>query len=299
MPIAKFRDLMVEADKGKYAVGYFESWSLESFMAIADAAEAMRSPILLGFSGIYLPHPGRVAKEPLSVYAALGIEGCKRLSVPACLVFNESPHFDVVLEAIDLGFGLVMFTDEKLSPQNQLERVSQVVQKAHQSSVAVEGELTALPGVGGQLWDAPNDLRLTSPQMARNFVECTGIDALAVNIGQAHLHGRNQVHLNLSRLAELKEAVSIPLVLHGASSICPADLSEAVRQGIRKINVGSILKRSYFEALRGACAKVGDDYNPYEVVGSGLSPDVLVVARSALQKVVENLILLFGSARKA
>jgi len=118
---------MVRASEGDYAVGYFESWNLESLQAVGDAAESMRSPVILGFSGIYLPHPSRTSKETLSVYAALGLETCRSLSVPSCLLFNESPHLDWVSEAIDLGFGLVMYTDEKLSFKEQSKRVRGIV----------------------------------------------------------------------------------------------------------------------------------------------------------------------------
>src|SRR4249920_763685 len=77
MALVPFNDLMNQAEKGGYAVGYFESWNLESIQAVADAAESMRSPVILGFSGIYLPHPSRTSKERLSVYAALGLETCR------------------------------------------------------------------------------------------------------------------------------------------------------------------------------------------------------------------------------
>ena len=312
MSLGSFKELMAEAERGQYAVGYFESWNLESLQAVADAAEATRSPVILGFSGAYLSNPARVEGSVrhfpyFSLYAALGIEACRRLSVPACLLLNESPRLDWVLEAIDLGFGLVMFTDDDLNFDEQLARICQVVEKAHRVSVAVEGELAPLPGVDGGLSTAPNDfdttsstqskdLHFTDSAQARAFVERTGVDALAVNVGQAHLHGRSEVRLNLSRLAELKAAVPVPLVLHGASSVRWSDLKEATRLGVRKINVGSILKQSYFETMRRACMKVGDDYNPYDVVGSGLDSDVLAIGRVALQKTVEDLMHLFGSA---
>ena len=79
MPIVPFRDLMRDAAQGEYAVGYFECWNLESALAVADAAEAMRSPVMLGFSGIYLPHASRLHHEHLADYAALGLEICRRL----------------------------------------------------------------------------------------------------------------------------------------------------------------------------------------------------------------------------
>jgi len=299
MPLISFKDLMAEAERGRYAVGYFESWNMESLQAVADAAEATRSPVILGFSGTYLANPRRIVKERLGLYAAIGTEICKSLSVPACTIFNESPYLDLVLEAIGLGFGLVMFSDEALNFQDLMEHVCQVVGKAHGASIAVEAELESPPGISGQLSTVPSDLCLTNPIQAREFVEHTDVDALAVNIGQAHLHGRSMVHLDLSRLAELKENIPVPLVLHGASSICRTDLEEAVSLGIRKINVGSVLKRSYFEAMSGACAKVGDDYNPYEVIGSGFEADVLATGRLAMQKTVEDLMRLFGSACKA
>ncbi len=299
MPLLPFNDLMAEAERGAYAVGYFECWDLDSLMAAADAAEATRSPVMLGFSGIYLPHPARVVRERLSVYAALGLEVCRSLSVPACLVFNESPHLAWVLEAARLGFGMVMFSDERLSFEEQAEQVRRVVEAAHPVGVAVEAEAAALPGVGGELAAAPDDLRLTDPARACQFVERTGVDAFAVNVGQAHLHGRREARLNLERLADLRRALPVPLVLHGASSVPRADLAGAIRLGIRKVNVGSRLKQTAFEAIRAAVAAVGDSYNPYEVVGSGLPGDVLTAGRVALRAAVEDLMRLFGSAGRA
>lgn len=299
MSTIPFNELLAEAARGGYAVGYFESWNLESLMAVADAAEAVRSPVLLGFSGIYLPHPRRAVREPLAAYACLGREAIGGLTVPAALVFNESPHLDQVLAALGLGFDMVMYSDETLDAAAQAERVRQVVQAAHAAGVAVEGEAMALPGVGGVLESMPGELHLSVPDAALAFVEQTGVDAFAVNVGQMHLHGRRKVRLDMGRLAELARAVPVPLVLHGATSVCRDDLQEAVRLGIRKINVGSLLKQVYFEALREACSAADSHYNPYEIVGSGLDTDVLVTARVALQRTVEELMQLFGSVGRA
>ncbi len=298
MPVVAFKELMAEAERGEFAVGYFESWNLESLRAVADAAESVRAPVLLGFSGIYLHHPRRRVREPLSVYAALGKETCCQLKTPACLVFNESPHFERVLEAIELGFGLVMFSDPSLGFREQSERVRQIGAQAHRAGLAVEGEMTSLPGLDGHLAAPPERIDLSDPQQARSFVESTGIDALAVNVGQAHLHGRTELRLDLNRLACLKQAVPVPLVLHGSSSICRDDLKAAIRLGVRKINVGSVLKRSYAEALRSSIHRLDGAYNPYEAIGSGLDADVLTQGRIALQEVVEDLMRLFGSAGK-
>jgi fructose/tagatose bisphosphate aldolase len=299
MSLTSFGALMAEAEQGGYAVGYFESWNLESLLAVADAAEATRSPVILGFSGLSLPEPARVVKDRLGPYAAMGLAVCRELSVPACLLFNESPFIDWVWQAIDLGFNMAMFSDDGLEPAAQEELVRQVVVRAEPKSVAVEAEMASVPGVHGGLTTAPADLQLTDAKAASAFVGRTGVDALAVNIGQAHLHGRGRLSLDFARLVELRREVQVPLVLHGASSVEREELANAVRLGIRKINVGSAIKRAYFEAVRRASVEAGDSYSPYEVVGSGLSVDVETAGRIAMQAVVENFMRLLGSAGKA
>jgi ketose-bisphosphate aldolase len=299
MTLVSFHDLMTGAERDNYAVGYFESWNLESLLAVADAAEATCSPVILGFSGIYIPHPERIVRDRLAPYAAMGLAVCHKLSVPCCFLFNESPHLDWVFESIALGFNMTMFSDEEMGLAEQTDAVRQAVAHAHPAGVAVEAEMVSLPGISGDLTAAPDDRHLTEPDAARAFVEQTGIDALAVNIGQVHLHGRGQVRLDLARLAALRTAVLVPLVLHGATSVDRTDLAEAARLGIRKINVGSVIKRAYFEAMRRAAVAAGDAYNPYDAVGSGFAADVLTAGRVAMQAVVEEMMRLFGSAGKA
>jgi fructose/tagatose bisphosphate aldolase len=114
-----------------------------------------------------------------------------------------------------------------------------------------------------------------------------------------HLHGRHELGLDLELLDELRLVLSVPLVLHGATSVRREDLSAAASSGIRKINVGSLLKTQFFDTLREACNEVGEPYNPYQVIGSGLDGDVLATARLALRDVVVDLMYLFGSAGKA
>jgi ketose-bisphosphate aldolase len=306
MTLVSFHELMDAAESGSYAVGYFESWSLESLLAVADAAERKRSPVILGFSGIYVPHPARLVRDPLSTYAAMGLDVCRHISVPCCLLFNESPVLDWVLQSVDLGFNLVMYADEGATTEELVEPVRQTVAYAHRHGAAVEAEMASVPGLSGGLEHAADaevaSLRegaLTDPHAAAAFVEQTGTDALAVSIGQVHLHGREQVALDLARFAELRQAVSVPLVLHGATSVRREDLARAAALGIRKINVGSVIKRAYFEALRSTANAAGEQYTPYDVIGSGFASDVLTSGRVAMQAVVEEFMHLFGSAGRA
>src|SRR5262249_25172984 len=160
-------------------------------------------------------------------------------SVPSTLVFNESPFLERVFEAIDLGFGMVMYSEEGIDFDKLSGSVREVTARAHRAGCAVEGEVEGLAGLSGELSHRTTDLHLTDPRQAREFVEQTGIDALAVNVGQVHVHGREEIRLDLGRLAEIDRAIPLPLVLHGATSIHRGDVRSAIQLGVRKINVGS------------------------------------------------------------
>jgi fructose/tagatose bisphosphate aldolase len=288
---------MTDARRGRYAVGYFESWNLDSIMAVADAAERMRAPVVLGVSGIYLPHPQRKVRDPLSHHAAIGLDVCRRLSVPACLLFNESPHLNWVHAALELGFNLVMFRDHGLTRALQIQVTQGLVSSARQYGVAVEAEPHPLEGAEGDAKPKANG-RLIEKRDAAEFIERTGVDAIVVTIGQCRCQAQHRARLDLRRIAELGR-LPVPLVLNGATSIDRDDLRAAVESGIRKINVGGLLKQVYFQALREACVQVGADDEPHEIVGSGLENDVLVTARLAMQNAVESWMELIGSAGKA
>jgi fructose-bisphosphate aldolase class II len=299
MTISQFNEIIAHAESEQYAIGYFECWNLESLMAVADAAESVGSPVLLGFSGIHLPNPNRLRSEVLGVYSAMGLELAQQLTIPCALVFNESPNKDWVLDAIKQNFGLVMYSDERKSLTKQVDVVQEIVEIAHHAGVAVEGEVDALQGIDGNLESVPDATRMTKVDVARDFVEQTGVDAFAVNIGQMHLHGRHQVRLNLDLLGKLREVLHVPLVLHGATSITEDDLREAINHGIRKVNLGSVLKQIHFKAIKTAIEATSGDYNPYQVLGSGTSEDVLMAGRIALQSKVEHIMHVIGSAGKA
>ena len=136
MARVSFAELMAAARRGGYAVGYFESWNLESLLAVADAAEAVRSPVILGFSGIYLPHPERAVRDRLAPYAAMAAAVADGLASPACLLFNESPDREWVIDAIDAAFDLVMFSDEGLSAVERTGAVRDIVRRAHKRGYA-------------------------------------------------------------------------------------------------------------------------------------------------------------------
>jgi len=114
---------MERAANGRYAVGYFESWDMDALVVVAAAAEALRSPVLLGFSGIYLPNLKGQIHDPIQLYGSMARQLCEQLTVPACLLYNEPPFFDDVLRAIESDYGLVMYSDDTLAHKEQVERI--------------------------------------------------------------------------------------------------------------------------------------------------------------------------------
>jgi len=299
MSNVSIKQLMEDAQKRSYAVGYFESWDMESALAVAQAASNRKSPVIIGFSGIYLPDTERVFKSDLKLYAEMASEISKKIDVPSATIFNESPYLDAVLESIDLGFNLVMYTDENISFEKQKENIIKVVKKAHLKGVAVEAEIVSLPGSGEFISQKPDDFKYTHADFAKTFVEETQIDLLAVNIGQAHLHGKQKVRLDMEKLRAIKKAVDIPLVLHGMSSVDEGDVKESVKNGINKVNISSLLRQAYLESLKKDVLNLDPDTNPYLVIGSGFRQDINTRACIKVQEVVEKIMVLLGSAGKA
>jgi ketose-bisphosphate aldolase len=299
MSDVSIKELMEDAQKRSYAVGYFESWDLESALAVAKAAENKRSPVIIGFSGIYLPSSERVFKSDLKLYADMAVKITQTINVPSATLFNESPYLESILECIDLGFDLVMYTDENISYEKQKENIIKVVKKAHLKGVAVEAEIASLPGAGEYISEKPDNFKFTQAAAAKNFVDETLIDLLAVNIGQAHLHGKQKVRLNIDKLKEIKKVVKIPLVLHGMSSVNEEDVKESIKNGISKVNVSSLLKQAYFESIKNDILKLTGDINPYLVIGSGFKEDINTKACIKVQEIVEKIMVLLGSAGKA
>lgn len=184
--------------KGGYTVGYFECWSAESFFAVWDAAGNSKSPVIMGFSGIYLPNKKRVARDNLKVYADMARQVCKDIRVLACTIFNESPYYKKVIEAISYGYSMVMFSNLSIDFKEQMQRVAKIVKSAHEKQVFVEGEVISTPGVGGEIEKVGTNLNLTNPEEAQIFVSRTQIDALTVNIGHHACMAKEKCHLILT-----------------------------------------------------------------------------------------------------
>jgi ketose-bisphosphate aldolase len=295
MPLKPALDLVRDAHAKEYALGYFESWNLESLQGVLDAAEQTDSPIILGFNGDFMSHPDRRLPERIRCYAALGKAAASGATVPCALIFNECPRDDWVREALLSGFNIVMPADPAASYEDYLDRVKALTRLAHQRGAVIEAELGKLPS--GATGDVEDDSSMTDPEVAGHFARATGVDLLAVSVGNVHVMLQGERDLDLGRLARIREHVSAPLVLHGGTGITADTLREAIRMGVVKVNYGTYLKQRYLKALGFTLGK--GSLNPHELLGMGGDRDLMVAGRIAVRDAVLERIDLLGCCGRA
>jgi ketose-bisphosphate aldolase len=295
MALESIECLMRGCREGGYALGYFESWNLESLQGVLDAAEATRSPAILGFNGEFLARDARLAAERLALYGAMGKAAAESSRVPCALIFNECPDDVWTLDAARAGFNLVMPSDPRASYDEYVRRVQRIVRHCHPCHVAVEAEIGELPcGVSGCVEGGG---ALTDLSLAEQFVRETGVDLLAVSVGNVHVQIGGEQDLDLDRLAALRDRVGVPLVLHGGTGITARSLRKAIRLGVAKVNYGTYLKQRYLSAVRAALAH--ETGNPHEMLGLGGQRDVMVAGRLAVRDAVLERIEALGCCGRA
>jgi fructose/tagatose bisphosphate aldolase len=293
MPLAPIDELVERAVAGCYALGYFESWDLASLQGTLDAAEQTRSPLIIGFNGEFLSAPHRQARERLALYAALGRAAAEEATVPCGLIFNECPRDDWTEAAIELGFNLVMPVAGESNSNDYRTRVRRIVQVAHARRVSVEAECGTLPD------GSPCAAGVaTEPSDAAQFVESTGVDLLAISVGNVHIYEHGSVALDLDRLRRVRQSAGVPLVLHGGTGIGRETLKGAIESGVVKVNYGTYLKRAYLNRLR-ELATAGRVDDVHDALGRGGKGDWLVVCREVVRDAVLERIGWLGCCGKA
>ena len=182
MSLQPVSTMLAAARAGGYALGYFESWNLESLQGVIDAAERTRSPVIVGFNGDFLTRPKRMAAERIQWHAALGRAAAETAHVPCGLIFNECPRDRFVKQAVTAGFNLVMLADSGAPYDDYMRRVAGLAKFAHRRGAAVEAEIDELPsGSSGEV--VAGHSSPTDPRLVARFVAATGIDLLSISIG--------------------------------------------------------------------------------------------------------------------
>ncbi len=236
------KDMLNEAQKGGYAVGAFNIENMEMVKAVIAAAEELKAPVMIQTT------PGTVKYGTLETYAAIVKSEAKRASVPVCLHLDHGSSFDMAVQAIKAGYSSVMIDGSKLGLEDNIALSKRVVDVGKAVGIPVESELGK---VGGKEDDTvSNGPSYTDPEEAKRFVEETGTDSLAIGIGTAHGVYKEKPVLNIDRVAEVKEVVSVPLVLHGSSGLSDEDVRECVKRGMCKVNFATELRQAYLRATR-------------------------------------------------
>lgn len=287
--LVSFKEMLSDAKAGHYALPAFDFGNYEMLMSILEACEEARSPALLQVLGVDLQ--GRC----LPILTAMVQEASKHFSIPVCLHLDHGESFEAAKRACDAGFSSVMFDGSKLPLAENMEKTRAVVEYAHARGLSVEAELGHV--CDGMVGNGENNTQfedpehsLTMPSEAAEFLEQTGVDALAVAIGTAHGVYFKTPTLRIDRLDEITAVCDCPLVLHGGSGTPYDQLHEAIDHGITKINI-------YSDVLAAMSAGLKNTVN--SLTNPATWPVVLYEeSKKRMREVLLEKINTFGSANR-
>ncbi|PIU24226.1 tagatose-bisphosphate aldolase [Candidatus Berkelbacteria bacterium CG08_land_8_20_14_0_20_39_8] len=268
-------ELYKKANSDGVAVGAFNTNNLEVTQAIVEAAEKTGFPLIIATTPAAIKYAG--LKEIFDIVKDLIDES----KIPMLIHLDHGKDIELIKECLDAGYRSVMFDGSDLLYENNVSETKKVVELAHKYSAVVEAEV----GVVGRGEEGREKIlaKYSDPDIAADFVKLTGVDSLAVSIGNIHGAPENE-KLNVDLLKEIHEKVSIPLVLHGASGVSRADIFAAIKNGIRKINIDTQLRRAFTESLK---ENVGDSDKDIR--------DFLANAKDDVKVVVEKYLKLFNN----
>lgn len=278
------KELFQAARQGGYAVGAFNVNNMEIIQAIIEAAEEENSPVFLQAS------QGGIKYAGIEYIAGLAKTAAESVKVPVALNLDHGTSFTQVVQCVRHGFTAVMIDGSQHPYEENIALTQKVVEVAHPCGVSVEAELGKIGGVEDDISVDAADATFTDPQEAAEFVERTKVDALAIAIGTAHGVYKGEPKLDFDRLAKIREATDVPLVLHGASGIGDEAIRKAVSLGICKINIDTELRQAFTKAVQEVVHSKPQEFDPRKLLGP---------AREAMKEVVRAKMRLFGSAGRA
>lgn len=276
--LANLNDVLYPAKKNRYAVGLFNAVNIEMARGIIAAAEETKSPVIMGTAQVLFPY------GPLKEVSYFLLPMAKNASVPVVVHLDHGLDKETCLEALNLGFTSIMYDCSTDTYEENVKKVSEVVEMAHEKGATVEGELGHV-GDNGDGTDP--SLYYTQPEMAKEFVQKTGVDALAIAVGNAHGAYKFPPKLDFERIKTIAGMIDVPLVLHGGSGLTDYDFQTAIQEGISKVNI--------FTDVNVAAARAA--YRGYQE-GSGMTELILGIVEAVKQETVEKM-KLFGSCGRA
>ncbi len=280
--LVHMNDVLLPARKGRYGVGFFNAVNVEMARAVIETAEELRSPVMVGTAEVLLP------AMPLERVAEYLVPMARKASVPVCVHYDHGLTFDKCMEALELGFTSVMYDCSTEPYETNAAKVAEMVRICHGKGVTVEGELGHVgDNEGTGRLENPSDW-FTDPDMAADFVRRTGVDSLAVAVGNAHGDYQFPPKLDFDRIETIAARTGIPLVLHGGSGLSDSDFRTAVRKGVCKVNIFTDIDKAGKAGVEEGLA-----------AGAGTMMALIPYEIEAMKRVVRNKLELFGSVNRA
>lgn len=285
--IVSTKEILTKAKEGGYAVGAFNTVNLETTRAIVEAAQELRSPVIIQITEKTMDYAGgrmiyHMVKNDVEFYAS---------ELIASIHLDHGHSFEAVERAVNIGFPSVMYDGSRKKFVDNLEITKKVVDLAHNKGVSVQAELGSVPYLGeANMGELDWDKYMTDPGQAAVFVRETGIDVLAVAIGNAHGFFREREVPDFDRLSMINDNCGIPLVLHGASDWENGRVAEAIKRGIACFNVDTSVRMAFVNSLINSVRNQGDvSFDIRKLLGD---------AREAVKSAVKKKIKIFGSDGK-
>lgn len=244
MNIVSTKYMLLDAQLRGYAVPAFNIHNLETIKVVVEAAEDLRSPIILAATPSTVEYSG--AEYLVSIVKA----AASKHKIPIALHLDHFNDIDLIKRYIDLGFTSAMIDASHDSFEENVRKTIEIVEYAHKRGVSVEAELGRLVGVEDDLIVDEKDSAFTDPNLAIEFVKRTNVDSLAIAIGTAHGLYKSEPKLDYDRLSQIKENVNVPLVLHGASGVPYESVQKSIELGICKVNIATELKIPFANAVK-------------------------------------------------
>ena len=262
MPLVTSKKMLLDAQKGGYAVGAFNVENMEMVKAVIAAAEVLNAPVMLQTT------PSTVKYGSLETYAAIVAAEAKKATVPVCLHLDHGNSYELAMAAIEAGYSSVMIDGSHESLENNIAITKKVVEDAEKKEIPVEAELGKVGGKEDDL-EAEADMN-TDPIEAKQFVDRTRVSSLAIAIGTAHGFYAGTPVLDKERVSEIKALVSVPLVLHGASGLSNEEIKECVNRGMCKVNFATELRVAYTDAVKRLLEEKPETFDPKKIGEVGM-----------------------------
>lgn len=284
MSIVSMKEMLLDAQKRRYAVPAFNIHNLETIRVVVDTAEELKSPVILAAT------PSTVEYSGPEYLVAIAKAASLKHSIPIALHLDHYHDMELIKKYIDLGFSSAMIDASHDPFEENIRKTKEIVEYARKRGVSVEAELGRLVGQEDDLIVDEKDSAFTDPNLAIEFVERTNIDSLAVAIGTAHGMYKSEPKLDFDRLLQIKEKVSVPLVLHGASGVPNESVTKAIELGICKVNIATELKIPFANAVKKFFNENPEANDPRKYMLPG---------KNAMKEIVNRKIKLCNSEGKA